>query len=164
MTFSPQLCVRVSRISHCPILSVCRPLARLASPSSTALPGLAAVLAPGRLLHSAMLRIANMVCDGFRPATLFCALGGALKVLVLILAPDIDVTHARAVVRRARKYRRGARASRAVSSDEVSLQALYKLGSPLSNVQALRTLRLQATLAIEVAKAEESPSRLALWR
>ncbi|KAH8986650.1 hypothetical protein EDB86DRAFT_2954137, partial [Lactarius hatsudake] len=29
-TFSPQLCVRVSRISHCSILSACHPLARLA--------------------------------------------------------------------------------------------------------------------------------------
>ncbi|KAH9166145.1 hypothetical protein EDB89DRAFT_2076144 [Lactarius sanguifluus] len=126
--------------------------------------GLAAALAPGRPLHSAALRVANTAYDGFRPTTLFCALCGALKVLALVLAPDVDVAYIRAGVRRARKYRCGARASRAVSSDEVSLQALYKLGLLLSNVQALPTLRLQATLAIEVAKAEESPSRLVLWR
>ncbi|KAH9008680.1 hypothetical protein EDB84DRAFT_1550264, partial [Lactarius hengduanensis] len=120
-------------------------------------PGLAAVLAPGRPLHSAMLRIANMVCDGFRPATLFSYLysrpistsrtrgrllgalgntGAGLELLELSLQM---------------RY--------------VSLQALYKqVGSLLSNVQALRTLRLQAASAIEVSKAEESPSRLALWR
>ncbi|KAH9019887.1 hypothetical protein EDB85DRAFT_1896426 [Lactarius pseudohatsudake] len=51
--------------------------------------------------------VANTVYDGFRPATLFCAVVGALKVLILALAPDVDVAHARAVVRRARKYRRG---------------------------------------------------------
>ncbi|KAH9013001.1 hypothetical protein EDB85DRAFT_1999382, partial [Lactarius pseudohatsudake] len=90
---------------------------RLAVLDSTS--GLTAALAPGRPLHSATLRVANTVYDGFRPATLFCALGGALKVLVLELAPDVDVAHARAVVRRARKDRRGARASRAVSSDKV---------------------------------------------
>ncbi|KAH9165333.1 hypothetical protein EDB89DRAFT_2076968 [Lactarius sanguifluus] len=135
---------------------------RLAVLDST--PGLAAALAPSRPLHSAALRVANTAYDGFRPTTLFCALCGALKVLALVLAPDVDVAYIRAGVRRARKYRCGARASRAVSSDEVSLQALYKLGLLLSNVQALPTLRLQATLAIEVAKAEESPSRLVLWR
>ncbi|KAH8991745.1 hypothetical protein EDB86DRAFT_1549534 [Lactarius hatsudake] len=37
-TFSPQLCMRVSRISQCPISSAFRPLARLAWPSSTAHP------------------------------------------------------------------------------------------------------------------------------
>ncbi|KAH9008623.1 hypothetical protein EDB85DRAFT_2064770, partial [Lactarius pseudohatsudake] len=117
-------------------------------------PGLAAALAPGRPLRSATLRVANTVYDGFRPSTLFCALGRALKVLILVLAPDVDVAHARMVVRRARKYRRGARASRAVSSDEVRLAA--------SSVKAGRLA--VATLAIEVAKAEESPSHLALWR
>ncbi|KAH8977801.1 hypothetical protein EDB92DRAFT_1822021 [Lactarius akahatsu] len=135
---------------------------RLAVLEST--PGLVAALAPGHPLHSATLSVTNTVYDGYRPTTLSCALGGALKALVLVLAPDVDDTHAWAVVRRARKDRCGARASQAVSSDEVSLQALYKLGSPLSIVQALRTLRLQASLAIEVAKAEESPSRLAPWR
>ena len=44
------------------------------------------------------------------------------------------------------------------------MQALHKqVGSLLPNVQALRTLRLRATLATEVVKAEEDLSRLALW-
>ncbi|KAH8991755.1 hypothetical protein EDB86DRAFT_1553570 [Lactarius hatsudake] len=123
-------------------------------------PSLAAALAPGSSLHGATLRVTNMVYDGFRPATPLCALCGAPKVLAPVLMPDVDVAHARAVVRRTRKYGCGARASRAVSSDEVFklLQALYKqVGSLLSNVQALCTLRLQLKLAIEVAKAEEGP-------
>ncbi|KAH9021785.1 hypothetical protein EDB85DRAFT_1998936 [Lactarius pseudohatsudake] len=51
-------------------------------------------------------------------------------------------------------------AARPSSGTEWSKQ----VSSLLPNVQALRTLRLRATLAIEVAKAEEGPSRLALWR
>ncbi|KAH9013361.1 hypothetical protein EDB85DRAFT_2033842 [Lactarius pseudohatsudake] len=115
-------------------------------------PCLAAVLAPSRPLHSATLRVANMVCDGFRPARLFCALGGALKVLVLVLAPDMDVAHARAVVRRARKYRRG-------SSFSSSLAA--------SAVQAGRLAvfeRAGSSHTPPVAKVEEGPSSLVLWR
>jgi len=50
------------------------------------------------------------------------------------------------------------------TSDEVSLQALFKqVGSLLPHVQALRMLRLRATLATEAANVEEGPSRLVLW-
>ncbi|KAH9010475.1 hypothetical protein EDB83DRAFT_2530668 [Lactarius deliciosus] len=122
-------------------------------------PDLAAALAPGRPLHSATLRVANTVCDGLRPAARWrCShpysrpmwtsrthgwvlgalgnTGAGLELLELSLQM---------------RY--------------VLLQALYKqVASLLSNVQALRTLRLRATLAIEVAKADESSSHLALWR
>jgi hypothetical protein len=54
-------------------------------------PGLVAALAPGRLLRRVTLRIASTLYDGLRPAALFGALGGALKELVLVLAPDVDV-------------------------------------------------------------------------
>ncbi|KAH9012413.1 hypothetical protein EDB83DRAFT_2680508 [Lactarius deliciosus] len=48
--------------------------------------------------------------------------------------------------------------------DEVSHQALYKqVSSLLPNVQALRTLRLRASLPTEATIADEGPSRLALW-
>ncbi|KAH8991771.1 hypothetical protein EDB86DRAFT_1555847 [Lactarius hatsudake] len=158
-TFSPQLCVRVSRISHCSILSACHPLARLAWPSSTALrPRSCARFRPSTAQRCATRRQHGgrrlPPCDAVLRAW-WSAEGAHTH------TSDVDVAHARAVVRRVRNYRRGARA---VSSDEVSLQVQYKLGSLLSNVQVLPTLRLQATLVIEVAKAEESPSRLALWR
>ena len=54
-------------------------------------PGLAAALAPGRPLRRVTLRIASTLYDGLRPAALFSALGGALKELALVLAPDVDV-------------------------------------------------------------------------
>ena len=54
-------------------------------------PGLAAALAPSRPLRRVTLRIASTLYDGLRPAALFGALGGALKELVLVLAPDVDV-------------------------------------------------------------------------
>jgi hypothetical protein len=54
-------------------------------------PGLAAALAPGRPLRRVTLRIASTLYDGLRPAALFGALGGALKELALVLAPDVDV-------------------------------------------------------------------------
>ena len=37
------------------------------------------------------LCIATTAYDGLRPAALFSALGGALKVLLLVLRPDVDV-------------------------------------------------------------------------
>ncbi|KAH9031171.1 hypothetical protein EDB84DRAFT_175319 [Lactarius hengduanensis] len=130
-------------------------------------PGLAAALAPGRPLRRVTLHIARTLYDGLRPAALFGALGGALKELVLVLAPDVDV--------RTRGRLLGALGNTGAglevlelsldgTSDEVSLQALYKqVGSLLPNVQALRTLRLRTSLPTEAAKAEEDPSRLALW-
>ncbi|KAH9014510.1 hypothetical protein EDB84DRAFT_1443803 [Lactarius hengduanensis] len=54
-------------------------------------PGLAAALAPGRPLRRVTLHIASTLYDGLRPAALFGALGGALKELGLVLAPDVDV-------------------------------------------------------------------------
>ncbi|KAH9021802.1 hypothetical protein EDB85DRAFT_2152186 [Lactarius pseudohatsudake] len=48
-------------------------------------------LAPGRPLRRVTLHIASTLYDGLRPAALFGALGGALKELVLVLAPDVDV-------------------------------------------------------------------------
>jgi hypothetical protein len=54
-------------------------------------PGLAAALAPGRPLRRVTLRVASTLYDGLRPAALFGALGSALKELVLVLAPDVDV-------------------------------------------------------------------------
>ncbi|KAH8991750.1 hypothetical protein EDB86DRAFT_3079610 [Lactarius hatsudake] len=54
-------------------------------------PGLAAALAPGRPLRRVTLYIAGTLYDGLRPAALFSALGGALKELGLVLAPDVDV-------------------------------------------------------------------------
>jgi hypothetical protein len=53
-------------------------------------PGLATVLAPGRPVRRATLRIASTLYDGLRPAALFDALGSQLKELVLVLAPDVD--------------------------------------------------------------------------
>ncbi|KAH8977804.1 hypothetical protein EDB92DRAFT_1844491, partial [Lactarius akahatsu] len=130
-------------------------------------PGLAAALAPGRPLRRVTLHIASTLYDGLRPAALFGALGGALKELGLVLAPDVDV--------RTRGRLLGALGTTGTglevlelsldgTSDEVSLQALYKqVGSLLPNVQALRTLRLRTSLPTEAAKSEEGPSRLALW-
>ncbi|KAH8978111.1 hypothetical protein EDB86DRAFT_3155434 [Lactarius hatsudake] len=54
-------------------------------------PGLAAALAPGRPLRRVTLHIASTLYDGLRLAALFSALGGALKELGLVLAPDVDV-------------------------------------------------------------------------
>ncbi|KAI0288614.1 hypothetical protein BC826DRAFT_1107566 [Russula brevipes] len=54
-------------------------------------PGLATALAPGRPLQRVMLRVASTLYDGLRPAALFGALGGQLKELVLVLAPNFDV-------------------------------------------------------------------------
>ncbi|KAH9010500.1 hypothetical protein EDB83DRAFT_2680812 [Lactarius deliciosus] len=118
-------------------------------------PGLAAALAPGRPLRRVMLHIASTLYDGLRPAALVGALGGALKELRLVLAPDVDV--------RTRGRLLGALGNTGAGL-EVSLQALYKqVGSLLPNVQALRTLRLRTSLPTEAAKAEEGPSRFALW-
>jgi hypothetical protein len=59
-------------------------------------PSLAAALAPSRPLCRVTLRIASTLYDGLRPAALFGALGSALKELVLVLVPDLDVrTHGR---------------------------------------------------------------------
>ncbi|KAI9429325.1 hypothetical protein H4582DRAFT_2089506 [Lactarius indigo] len=54
-------------------------------------PGLAVALVPGRPLRRVTLSIASTLYDGLRPAAPFGALGGALKELVLVLAPDVDV-------------------------------------------------------------------------
>ena len=59
-------------------------------------PGLVAALAPSRPLRRVTLRVASTLYDGLRPAALFGALFGALgssalKELVLVLAPDVDV-------------------------------------------------------------------------
>ena len=159
-------------------------------------PGLAAALAPGRPLRRVTLRIASTLYDGLRPAALFSALGGALKELELVLAPDVDVrTRGRLLGALANTVTglealemslegtsdevRGLSRSRIISIPyltdhfatvcvcnyvQVSYQALYKqVGSLLPNVQALRTLRLKATLAAEVTVAEDAPSRLVLW-
>ncbi|KAH9165331.1 hypothetical protein EDB89DRAFT_1911503 [Lactarius sanguifluus] len=145
------VCPPQRRTSHQP---PCRALSVLDSS-----PGLAAALAPGRPLRRVTLHIASTLYDGLRPAALFGALGGSLKELVLVLAPDVDV--------RTRGRLLGALGNTGAglevlelsldgTSDEVSLQALYKqVGSLLPNVQALRTLRLRATLATEAAKSEE---------
>ncbi|KAH9010493.1 hypothetical protein EDB83DRAFT_2680807 [Lactarius deliciosus] len=92
-------------------------------------PSLAAALAPGRPLHRVMLHIASTLYDDLRPAPLFGALGGSLKVLVLVFAPAVDV--------RTRGRLLGALGNTGAglevlelsldgTSDEVSLQALYK--------------------------------------
>ncbi|KAH9165339.1 hypothetical protein EDB89DRAFT_318050 [Lactarius sanguifluus] len=108
-TFSPHLCVRISRISHCSTSSAFCPPARLASLCSTApRPRGCARSWPSAAQHDATRRQHGVR----RPSS-----RGALKVLVPVLAPDMDGTHARAVVRSAGKYGRGARASRTVSSD-----------------------------------------------
>ncbi|KAI9433141.1 hypothetical protein H4582DRAFT_2082598 [Lactarius indigo] len=54
-------------------------------------PGLALAVAPGRPLLRVTLLMASTLYDGLRPAALFGALCGALKELVLVLAPDVDV-------------------------------------------------------------------------
>ncbi|KAI9433146.1 hypothetical protein H4582DRAFT_2082602 [Lactarius indigo] len=131
-------------------------------------PDLVVALTPGRPLRCATLRIASTLYDGLRPAALFGALGGALKDLILVLAPDVDMPtwgrllgapgNTGAVLEPLKRSLDG------TSDVEVSLQALYKqVGSPLPNFQALRTLPLRATLATEAAKREEGPLRLALW-
>ncbi|KAH8986652.1 hypothetical protein EDB86DRAFT_2235236 [Lactarius hatsudake] len=130
-------------------------------------PGLAAALAPGRPLRRVTLHIASTLYDGLRPAALFSALGGALKELGLVLAPDVDVRTRGRLLGALGNTGAGLEAlelSLDGTSDEVSLQALYKqVGSLLPNVQALRTLRLRTSLPTEAAKAEEGLSRLALW-
>lgn len=139
---------------------------RLAALDSS--PGLAAALAPGRPLRRVTLRIASTLYDGLRPAALFGALGGALKELVLVLAPDVDVRTRGRLLGALAKTGAGLELlelSLEGTSDEVSLQALYKqVGALLPDVRALRTLRLRATLAAEdSAKAEEGPSRFVAW-
>ncbi|KAI0299821.1 hypothetical protein BC826DRAFT_714477 [Russula brevipes] len=54
-------------------------------------PSLATALAPGRPLQWVMLHVASTLYDGLCPVALFGALGGQLKELVLVLAPDVDV-------------------------------------------------------------------------
>ncbi|KAH9166175.1 hypothetical protein EDB89DRAFT_2005610 [Lactarius sanguifluus] len=111
--------------------------------------GLAAALAPGRPLRRVTLHIASTLYDGLRPAALFGALGGSLKELVLVLAPDVDV-------------RTRGRLLGALGNTGAGLEAL-ELSLDGTSDEALRTLRLRTTLATEAAKSEEGPSRLALW-
>ncbi|KAH9957577.1 hypothetical protein BC827DRAFT_1224360 [Russula dissimulans] len=135
-------------------------------------PGLAAALAKGRSLRRVTLRVASTLYDGLRPAALFDALGGELRELALVLAPDVDA--------RTRGRLLGALAKTGAElevlevdlegkSDEVTLQVLYKqVGMLLPNVRALHTLRLRAVRTASAqtqtsAEAEEGPARLAVW-
>ncbi|KAH9010061.1 hypothetical protein EDB84DRAFT_1544929, partial [Lactarius hengduanensis] len=104
--------------------------------------GLTAALAPGRPLHSATLRVANTVYDGFRPATL-CSYSSLRPMWM-------SRTRGRLLGALGKTGAGLELLELSLQMRYVSLQALYKqVGSLLSNVQALRTLRLQATLAIE---------------
>ncbi|KAH8976800.1 hypothetical protein EDB86DRAFT_3094430 [Lactarius hatsudake] len=125
-------------------------LTHLALPHFVGVPPAAHDVPPAAVPHIA----GSTLYDGLHPAALFGAVGGSLKELVL-LVPCPTWT-------RACEYEHGAGV---VSRDEVSLQALYKqVGSLLPNVQALRTLRVRVSLPTEAAKADEGPSRLALWK
>lgn len=65
--------------------------------------------------------------SGLRPAALYGALWRRAEGAgTHTRAPDVDVAHAWAVVRRPEKYGRRARTSQTVSSVAVELQALYK--------------------------------------
>ncbi|KAH9165009.1 hypothetical protein EDB89DRAFT_378211 [Lactarius sanguifluus] len=172
MIFSPRPPSRVSRTWRYPTSSACPPQHRMCPlPPRHALPCSTAVLvsrlcslAHGRPPHCVTLRIASAQYDGLHPAeTVWCARRS-------------KGTRTRAECgMRTRGQSLGAlgntRAELEVldlslegTSDEVSHQALYKqIGSLLPNVQALRTLRLQASLPTEAAIADEGPSRLALW-
>ncbi|KAI9433124.1 hypothetical protein H4582DRAFT_2082581 [Lactarius indigo] len=118
-------------------------LAHLALPHFIGSPDLVVVLTPGRPLHSAMLRISSMLYDGLRPIALFSTLGGALKDSVFVLALDVDMRMCGRLL--GAPGNTGAaleplERSLDGTSDEVSLQALYKqVGSPLPTFQALRT-------------------------
>ncbi|KAH9160118.1 hypothetical protein EDB89DRAFT_2041179 [Lactarius sanguifluus] len=92
-------------------------------------PGLALALGSNHLLT---------LSDGLHPAALFGTFGSTRKELGLILAPNVEIRT------RGRIRARGWRYSSSLggTSDE-----------------ALRTPRLQATLATEAPKAEEVPSR-----
>ncbi|KAH9163117.1 hypothetical protein EDB89DRAFT_2079140 [Lactarius sanguifluus] len=99
-------------------------------------PGLAAALGSRHPLCCLTLRIATTLYDGLHPAALFGALGGTRKELGLILAPNVDIRTRGRIRARGSRYLSCLRGT----SDEVSL---------LPDVQALRTLRLWATLATE---------------
>jgi hypothetical protein len=58
--------------------------------SLEASPGLAAALAPGRLVEREKLGVANTLYDVLRPAALFDIPGSEPKELALVLAPDMD--------------------------------------------------------------------------
>ncbi|KAH9038666.1 hypothetical protein EDB83DRAFT_2647319 [Lactarius deliciosus] len=144
-TFSLRLPARISHTSRSPISS----------------PGIAATLAPSRLLRPMTLRIANTLYDSLHPPALFGALIGALKGLILVLTPDVGV-HAHGPLGNTGAGLETPELSFKGISDEVSLKAPYKqVGSLLPNVQALRTLRLR-TVTTKAAQAEEGPSHLAL--
>ena len=88
--------------------------------SLDACPGLAVSLAHGRLstLRQVTLRVTSTLYDGLRPAAIFGALfgpgGGQVKVLCLVLAPDVD--------RRARGWLLGALAKTGEGLEVLELQ------------------------------------------
>ncbi|KAI9435303.1 hypothetical protein H4582DRAFT_2171072 [Lactarius indigo] len=130
-------------------------------------PGLAAALTYLRLLRRVTLRIPSALYNDLRPVALYSALGGSLRELVLVLAPDVGI-HTRGRLLGAQENTDAGlevlELSLDSTSDEVSLQVLYKqVSSLLSNVQALRTLRLQASLPTEAAEADGGSLRLVLW-
>ncbi|KAH8991742.1 hypothetical protein EDB86DRAFT_1550269 [Lactarius hatsudake] len=78
--------------------------------------------------------------------------------LLFVLALDMDV-HARLVIRHPGEYEHGAGCTRVVSRRQFR-RALYgQVGFSLPNAQALRTLRLRASLQTEAGKAVRSVPR-----
>ncbi|KAH9160114.1 hypothetical protein EDB89DRAFT_1915198 [Lactarius sanguifluus] len=121
-------------------------------------PSLAAALAPGRPLRRHAVR---------RPAR-GPALGGSLKELVFVLAPDVDVrTHGRlsGALGNTGTGLEALELSLDRSSDEYqSLQALYKqVGSLLSNIQALSNALPAGNAGDRGSQVGGRSVALALW-
>ncbi|KAH9062522.1 hypothetical protein EDB83DRAFT_2384230 [Lactarius deliciosus] len=81
--FSQRQPARVLPTSRCPISSACLLQSMTSHPPS--------LRALRRFLRRVTLRIASTPYNGLRTVALFGALGGSLKVLVLVLASDVDV-------------------------------------------------------------------------
>ncbi|KAH9010136.1 hypothetical protein EDB84DRAFT_1544728, partial [Lactarius hengduanensis] len=114
--------------------------------------------APSCPFRRVTLRVASTLYDELRPAALF----GALKELVHVLVPEVDVRTRGRLLGALGNMGAVLELSLEGTSDEVSLKAPYKqVGSLLPKVQALRTLRLR-TMTTEAAQGEEDPSQLAL--
>lgn len=100
---------------------------------------------------------------GYRPAALLSALGGALKELELVLAPDVDIDIRGWLLGTLANTGTGLEVLKMSPSNGVALQALCKqVGSHLPNVQTLRTPCLKASLVTEAAVVEGVLSSLTL--
>ncbi|KAI9435288.1 hypothetical protein H4582DRAFT_2100435 [Lactarius indigo] len=130
-------------------------------------PGLAAALTYLRLLHRVTLRVASTLYNDLCPVALYSVLSSSLRVLVLVLASDVDVLICERLLAALGNTDAGLEVlevSLNGTSNEVSLQSLnMQVSSLLPNVQALRKLHLRTSLPSEAAEADRGSLQLVLW-